>query len=471
MRSAPARSIGRSCVLLFALTAARQSPATTVLLPIGDLEPQYASQLCWAAVDTIAVNSFFPSCGTTAPIGTSQSTEAAYGKLGITSATLPSWLAAPSGSTKAMQLQSLLSACATNIQACNQSGIPILPGLTYQTNTNSMGLAWTEAVQQLQAGRPFLFVWKYPSGGLHQLIAIGYSDDSGEKLTIWDPLPIPDELPKSVPACGALALSTLGMTAKQLKSEHESQIDFSVYADPDADEGVAADHLLDQYDLARIEQPNPPGNLQIESLMRPAPPTPGTPAAARPASEPFAPALRNARKEGERVLDLLHREHRSGGRLSLGTPFAVVGVGLDELRATGGDPKVLLTQTTSAVLFPVLANGAVVDSFTVLLRRGRWTRGGYSNTAVADRLVQVRARYAKARHLPDRDLYMVSVPGREAFFAAYGVGNMAVLIPASNDPSIGATAGKAEPAMQQLGRLAAAVRIPRPPGTPAPRAP
>ena len=47
----------------------------------------------------------------------------------------------------------------------------------------------------------------------------------------------------------------------------------------------------------------------------------------------------------------------------------------------------------------------------------------------------------------------VSVPGEVAFFAAYGKGQNAVLIPASTDPSIGAVAGEAAPAAQLLKQL------------------
>jgi len=48
---------------------------------------------------------------------------------------------------------------------------------------------------------------------------------------------------------------------------------------------------------------------------------------------------------------------------------------------------------------------------------------------------------------------MVSVPGEVAFFAAYGKGKQAILIPASTDPRIGAVAGKGVPAEPQLRKL------------------
>ena len=49
-----------SSALLALSAASAPSGAASVTLPL-DLEPQYASQLCWAAVNTIALSSFFPA--------------------------------------------------------------------------------------------------------------------------------------------------------------------------------------------------------------------------------------------------------------------------------------------------------------------------------------------------------------------------------------------------------------------------
>jgi hypothetical protein len=56
---------------------------------------------------------------------------------------------------------------------------------------------------------------------------------------------------------------------------------------------------------------------------------------------------------------------------------------------------------------------------------------------------------------------MVSVPGEVAFFAAYGQGKKAILIPASTDPTIDAVAGRAVLAEGQLGRLIDAIQSER----------
>jgi hypothetical protein len=139
---------------------------------------------------------------------------------------------------------------------------------------------------------------------------------------------------------------------------------------------------------------------------------------------------------------------------SLGVPFPIIGLGFKQLLSprVSHDPTGLLTGTTSAILFPVQSQGRVVDAFLMLLMKGRWQRGGYANLEITRRLVDMRARYAEPRHLALESFYMVSVPGEVAFFVAHGNGNgdQAVLIPVSTDRSIGATAGEAVRAGQQL---------------------
>jgi hypothetical protein len=457
-----------SSALLTLSAASAPSGAASVTLPL-DLEPQYASQLCWAAVNTIALSSFFPasSCQVNASPGrSSQAKDAAYHILDVTALSSPTpppgllqLLATTSGTTS---VSHGLGICTTNIQACNIPGVPVLLGLSFTTTkTTGMqpnpGLSWAQATQQIDAGHPFLFVWGYPSGGLHQLIAIGYSDDSAEqKLMIWDPLPVPktSEPIAMAPLCGPLTT----LTAAQIGSLHMKPIDFSTYTDPTNDMGVAAVHDDDQYDLALPDVPQAP-DLHVTHNTTPVPPSDrrantimgmsftrvvfsSPPAPTRPAM----PGRANPKKYSAA------REERE-----LGIPFPIVGLRIDQLSRPGLDPTPLLTQTISSVLIPVEVKGTVVDSFLMLFRNGRWERGGYSNTEVTRLLVEARLQYATEHHISPKDFYMVSVPGLAAFFVAHGYGGQAVLIPASNDPLIGAVAGSATPAAIQLGRLVDAI--------------
>jgi hypothetical protein len=453
MKRAPGFALAPTVAFSVALTLWRPACAVTTILPLTDLEPQYASQLCWAAADTIAVNSFFAtSCtsGTTAG-RTSQAVEAAYNELGIKSvASLPA--------ANPATVSNMLNNCETNVQICNKAGNPILPGLTYKTTTGGNALSWSEATQQIDSGHPFLFVWDYPTAssgskkpsGLHELIAIGYSDDAGEQqLVIWDPWPVPETLPVAVPACGP---ANIGVSVAALQSDHLKRIAFSLYVDPESDMGIMADHGSDQYDLAALKTPEPPPDVQVNSMgpQAPQPPSHGKPRKKRVVGVSFARALHDALTTHERTGIL-----RSGEKV--GTPFPIIGLGLDDLRRGSANPDSLLTRTTAVVLYPVESNGKVTDAFLMLFRDGHWVRGGYANTGITRLLVQARARYAKDHGLADRDFYMVSVPGRAAFFAGFGLGAKAVLIPASSDPSISATAGRAVSAELQLKRVADAI--------------
>jgi hypothetical protein len=142
---------------------------------------------------------------------------------------------------------------------------------------------------------------------------------------------------------------------------------------------------------------------------------------------------------------------------AVGKPFAVLALSLDDFRGAHPKPTALLTRKATAMLFPVESNGRVVDAFLMVFRDGHWVRHGYANTGVTRLLVKARDAYAKEHDLSVRSFYVVSIPGRAAFFAAYGRGKDAVLIPASSDPSINAVEGRPVPAAQELETVAVAI--------------
>jgi hypothetical protein len=426
---------------------------------LSDAEPQYASKLCWAAADVLAVNHFYPSCPsvTSTPIAlfpTSQALNAAENE------------ATQSGGSLSYFLSDV---CELQIQNCNDWGVPLLHGLTFNTGfagapsttgNNIVGLTWDAARQEIDAGRPFLFMWDYPEDdtgslpvGKHQLVATGYSDQrdsSGTQyLQIWDPWPVPVVLPTSVPACGPAP----GVT---VTPAHSRWVYFSVYTGPGNDMGVTVTplHEDDQWQLAVSATPSPPV-LTIDGGTPPHPPPPipyykelHLPPPPSPETS-FAKALEAALPQS-RHLDL---QVSGAAPRTLGVPFPIVGLGFNKLLGAEGDPTALLTGTTSAILFPVESQGEVVDAFILSFTDGRWQLGGYANLEITQRLVAFRARYAAQKHLSVRRFYMVSVPGEVAFFAAYGKGKNAIFIPASTDPNIQAIAGKAAPAAQLLKEL------------------
>jgi hypothetical protein len=435
--------------------------AATNTLTLTDVEPQYESKLCWAASDLLAVNHFYPKCpsstGTstaTLPLfPTSQALDAAYNTSAKSGAASVGWY--------------FTNVCAPQLGNCNDWGDPPLNGLTYKWNTGTNGLDWGTMKQQIDAGRPVLFRWKYPPDGVsptspvddHEMVVTGYSDDSGtQQLQIFDPWPVPDVLPPQIqPACGP-------DTGVQFTENHRRWIDFTVYSNPKSDMGVAAEHDKDQWDLKPVAPDAPV--LTVESVApttAPLPPfhTPQPPVVAPP---PFhtppppsvtAPQLSFARALSTALPHSRQLNLQTPGTppRSLGVPFPIVGLGFVQLLHAANDPTSLLAGTTSAILFPVESQGEVVDAFLLLFTREHWERGGYANIEITRRLVKVRATYAAKQNLPLDNFYMVSVPGEVAFFAAYGKGKQAILIPASTDPSIEAFAGQPVPAEKQLKEL------------------
>src|SRR5262249_40385655 len=171
-----------------------------------------------------------------------------------------------------------LPTCESDIGQCNYWGIPRLNGLTFRWG-KPHGLDWKAMTQEINNGRPVLFMWDYLSNGTgttpvgkHQLVVIGYSDDSGtQQLKIWDPWPVPllppdNQPPSQVPACGPAS-------GVPVTPDHSRWIPFSTYRTPVSDMGVPvqAVHNKDQWDLAMVA---PVANLSVDHGTPPAAPTP-----------------------------------------------------------------------------------------------------------------------------------------------------------------------------------------------------
>jgi len=94
------------------MTVPLMARAASKTLVLTDAEPQYASKLCWAAADVLAVNQFYPLCPapTTTPtptpalVPTSQALEAGYQR----------W--AKSGTPLNPPLSQVLSFCENSLQ-------------------------------------------------------------------------------------------------------------------------------------------------------------------------------------------------------------------------------------------------------------------------------------------------------------------------------------------------------------------
>ena len=127
MKRRPPASVA-CCIALLIVTVPPMARAASKSLLL-DAEPQYASKLCWAAADVLAVNHFYPSCPspTSTPNGNPRA--------------LPHKPGTGSGLSRVERigrgLQSFLhppsEVCGPQIGNCNDWGLPLLHGLTFNT--------------------------------------------------------------------------------------------------------------------------------------------------------------------------------------------------------------------------------------------------------------------------------------------------------------------------------------------------
>jgi hypothetical protein len=306
-------------------------------------------------------------------------------------------------------------------------------------------LTWEQVQAEIaERGHPFIFEWAYRDDSSHYLVVTGYytTTSKKKKLRIWDPLPV--------------------------GSGSARPINFATYvADGGSnDMGRSVWHEADYYQV-HPNLPTPPSDVHVESP----PPavhtaSPVSHAVVTPPS-PFDVSIDQARKDSGpaalRYLQELQSEQSSapGGAqaLVLGAPFPIIALGLNDLRAKAGhSPATLLRKQTHVVLYPVMVKNEVVDSFLIIRDSTGWSEGGYANTTVTRLLNEYRSAYADKHGMPVSRFYMLSVPALSAFFAATGSGSSTVLIPASDDESIGAKAGVAQSAGQLIPQLIAAAK-------------
>jgi hypothetical protein len=449
-----------------AMTLAAASVGAAVDIPYTPT-PQLADLLCWAATTQMVVDAMSPPHAVDPDEPYKIAAQA--------------WLASTDPNFPAK-----VKACKADIAGnCNRVWYPILHEMGFDYSEQSTpSLTENQLTAQLDQGRLMIFGWLYDNSsttGLHLMLIAGYHHTAAGKLRlhIYDPLPV------NVGSGQTISYDNYTVAAPR---------------DLHNDMGLPYAQSLNYYDIhtqaEATSPPLPPTNLAVDSgassaapgpgpapaAVRPAPPVPpapGPPAAARPgASVALREAIEESRPFAAKALAEFDAAdysapHDLRAKLSVGKPFPIVALGLDELRAAAGAPTArLLRRETGVVLYPVIAAGKVRDSFLLIKRDASWIRGGYANTAVARLLVEQRRQHAKSKQQWS-SYYLLSVPALGAFFLAQPSATEAMLIPVASDPAISAggkplQAGRAYQARDVLtGLIEAAVRF-RPPRLSAP---
>jgi hypothetical protein len=452
----PVRRLGRGFSAavfapMFCVPITLAAPPAAITLPIAP-QWQRASELCWAASGSIAVNFVSPPVNR----NVDQPLEAAYRIFGLTRDALLDPATLPASTLALLPQQ--LACCNKDIELCNSGGEPILVGLDYVRIITP--LSKRQIKRQLGTlKRPFIFSWKFkPNSDTerlidhHYLIAFGYVDTGADGffVKIWDPWPVP------------IAASAPPDIADVLP------IPFETYRDPGKDMGMFSGYLETWKDLQPVDsQPSiPPSNAAecgpaVVDTINNRPDT-NPIVLVRPASPSvsFERALADSLSPRQRA-----RELKQIGRwvtvqepLKVGMPFPIVTLEIDQLLDPRLDLPQLLARRTRVVLYPVTAGEHVVGSFLMVFDHGRWVGRGYANNETTRRLTQLRTSHAEHNHVQPEDFFLVSIPQRRAFFAAFQQGGRTELISTTTDRSIRVRENEAQPAEVVIANIIEAQR-------------
>jgi hypothetical protein len=418
-------------------------------------EKQLDSTWCWAAVSTMAVNSFPMTLPGGAPID--QRTTVILKQARIKN----------EEEFSATAFKDAKAACSAP-GGCAGSNDPFL----YNALATSVpaGKVLTKKVFNFEIGvrkRPVIINWDYaPSAngsggpqGRHLLIVTGYNPSNG-KLRLFDPWPVDNG------------------QGDNPRRKRERWIKYETYLDPVMDMGqpVTAMHKLDLYQLRRFneEQPaelndypklgtltrettTPRANVFVDGSRPIRAETFAAGEGAGPVSaEPHRPDVKAKLDLGLQRTDFAkaladtrpmiakHVAHltvtladgtnvRGRKRLQAATAFPLITLDTTQILTYSAKQDALSERTTSVLLVPVIdtRTSEVIDSFLIYNQAGTWKIGGYANTEIAEVLVQQRKAFTTEQRRAE-DFFVVSVPEQAAFYFAHGTPGAVQLVSVDN---------------------------------------
>jgi hypothetical protein len=436
---------------LLCATAVQAAPSTLEM----PREKQLESTWCWAAVSTMAVNSFPMTLPGGAPI-TQRTTvilkvariknQAEYSDAAFNSAAAACNAV---GSCGGVHDPFLYNAVATQVP----------PGKVLTRKLFNFEI--------VKRKRPVIITWDYGQGngnadtpsGLHLLIITGYNPSNG-KVRVFDPWPVDN-----------------GGADDPHRRNRERWIAYATYLDPVMDMGqpVTAVHEQDLYQLRRFDEglPAKPKYPQLGTIAqeRESRPPSQRVAGGRPilaesfaaaedvastSAEPHRPVARSKRDLGLQRVDfaealsetkpkidahmkwlvvtLADGSHvRGRKRLQAAPAFPLVTLDTAQILTNREKQEMLFDRKTAVLLVPVVDTGTgdVIDSFLIYNQAGEWKVGGYANTEIAEVLVRQRKSFtSEDRHA--EDFFVVSVPEQAAFYFAHGAPGSVQLVSVDN---------------------------------------
>jgi hypothetical protein len=296
--------------------------------------------------------------------------------------------------------------------------------------------------------RPVIFQWKGlvapvdprtgrnrgPEGD-HYMVILGTRFQPGiAEVLVWDPW---EQKGSSAP------------------KPHLQWIPYTEYTNPSVAHGVPGEkHGIDYYQIRRQGRPETRLPTRCEVNIPVLAPVVLAPRPLDEIRRDFLPANIRQTLRGAQLPALAARQR-------YGFAFPIVGLTSAQIVAGSVDPGRLLKSESASVLVVIEdASGRFDTLYSVLHGAQGWQRRGYVSSGVAAQLAETRkAHFEKEPGQRPRalsDYYMLSIPSRRTFFAAYRDprSQETMLVPVADDPAIGAYAGKAQPARDLLLRIA-----------------
>jgi hypothetical protein len=417
-------------------------------------EKQLQGTWCWAAVSTMAVNSFPMKLPNGSPI--TQRTTVILKEAQILNET-----------DYTQSRFDSVGGC-TAFGSCGGSHDPFL----YNARATRVppGKVLTKklfAFEIVERKRPVIITWDYgQSGGdatpagLHLLIITGYNPSNG-KVRVFDPWPVDS-----------------GSGDDPRRHKRERWIPYNTYRDPVMDMGqpVTAVHDQDLYQLRRFDEEQPAELDHYPKLgtlaQQPGTRRPGSfVALGRPiraetfaagevansaGAEPHRPVAQTKRDLGLQRVDFTAAlaatrsqidayvskltvtladgtNVRGKKRLKAATAFPLITLNTSQVLINREKHEALFERKTSVLLVPVVdtRTNEVIDSFLIYNQQGDWKIGGYANTEIAEVLVQQRKSFTNQQRRAE-DFFVVSVPEQAAFYFAHGAPGSVQLVSVEN---------------------------------------
>jgi hypothetical protein len=417
-------------------------------------EKQLDSTWCWAAVSTMAVNSFPMKLPDGSPI--TQRTTVILKEAQILNEVDFSQSRFDS-----------VGGC-TAFGSCGGSHDPFL----YNARATRVpaGKVLTKKLFDFEIGtrkRPVIITWDYGQTaggnatplGLHLLIITGYNPSNG-KVRVFDPWPVDN-----------------GRADDPQRHKRERWIKYETYRDPVMDMGqpVTAVHDQDLYQLRRFDEEQPvelddypkrslaqdPATRRSDIVVAATRPIRADTFAASDGSgplsvEPHRPSVQAKRDLGLQRVDFVEAlaatrskidSHvakltvtmadgtnvRGRKRLKAATAFPLVTLDTAQIMNNRDKQEALFERKTAVLLVPVIdtRTSEVIDSFLIYNQQGTWKIGGYANTEIAEVLVQQRNSFTSVQRRAE-DFFVVSVPEQAVFYFAHGTPGAVQLVSVDN---------------------------------------